>query len=299
MAEPSNRRDVDVGDRKLSYIAHPWLRRESYRKRLLSIARDLSDADALKRAGESRAFRALHAAAYTAHERLERGAGRGDSTVVELVELYDQVCDSLFRANLGLVFDMKRRVVKADLDEADVNSDGYLALLRAVRSFDPWMGYRFSTYACRSIIRAFHALEQRKRQDTRRMNEKIDRIRAAGITADTPVPGAEDPALESLRRILDENRADLTSTEQLIITRRILSGEGTRPTTLGAVGKMLNLSKERVRQIQKVALAKLREVLDRELQAPRAACPVGTEGGRQPKRAVAAISSLCVNGRAA
>ena len=136
------------------------------------------------------------------------------------------------------------------------------------------------------------------------MKEKIERVRAAGTPDSTPVSAPDDAALECLSRILNENRAELTSTERLVITQRLLNGEGDRPPTLGTVGKMVNLSKERVRQIQNAALAKLREVLERELRAP---CPA-TAGVACTANALdkdgrtlvpAVISCLCMNGRAA
>ena len=103
------------------------------------------------------------------------------------------------------------------------------------------------------------------------MREKVQRIQDEGVgtIAEPRQSTSEDLAIECLKRILRENRADLTMTERLVITQRLLRGEGRRGATLGAVGKMLNLSKERVRQIQIAALSKLREVLLSELEPSR------------------------------
>ncbi len=60
---------------------------------------------------------------------------------------------------------------------------------------------------------------------------------------------------------MDENLGALTAREALIINQRF-PPDGGRHKTLGEVGSVIGLSKERVRQIQGKALRKLREVLE-------------------------------------
>lgn len=54
-------------------------------------------------------------------------------------------------ANVGLIFIMARRHHPATMARGSITSDviqeGSLALLRAAETFDPRLGYRFSTYA--------------------------------------------------------------------------------------------------------------------------------------------------------
>ena len=42
-----------------------------------------------------------------------------------------------------------------DVDFAEVVSEGNMALIRAVDKFNVERGFKFSTYACRAILKAF------------------------------------------------------------------------------------------------------------------------------------------------
>ena len=70
-----------------------------------------------------------------------------------------------------------------------------------------------------------------------------------------------------LRRVLTENRASLSRTEQRVIESRFLidaPAEDTSPRmTLEEIGDVMGVTKERVRQIQMRALEKLRYALER------------------------------------
>lgn len=63
---------------------------------------------------------------------------------------------------------------------------------------------------------------------------------------------------ESLRRDLQQLMADLTTREQDVIKMRFGLGDGT-PYSLAEIGRALELSRERVRQIESKALQKLRQ----------------------------------------
>ena len=61
--------------------------------------------------------------------------------------------------------------------------------------------------------------------------------------------------------MLHDNVAALTPAERFIIERRFLQTDAPRPDTLASIGKVIQLSRERVRQIQMRALDKLRAAL--------------------------------------
>ncbi|MEZ6241833.1 MAG: sigma factor [Phycisphaerales bacterium] len=50
---------------------------------------------------------------------------------------------------------MAKRTRMSEVDFADLVSEGNMALLRAVDKFDAGRGFKFSTYACRAILKAF------------------------------------------------------------------------------------------------------------------------------------------------
>ena len=63
-----------------------------------------------------------------------------------------------------------------------------------------------------------------------------------------------------MTRVLDENLGELTDLETSILSKRFTSERQER-LTFQEIGRSVGLSKERVRQIQNVALGKLRDVL--------------------------------------
>lgn len=163
----------------------------------------------------------------------------------------------LYAENQGLVFAACRRYRPgangAELDE--LIHVARLALLNAAEGFDAERGFRFGTYAFRAIACAFRGLHKRERKHReRRMPLTPQSLRA--IPAGGPSP--EDVAhhrmqMERLEALL----VQLDAREQRIIRGRKF---GVPPDTLEMIGRELGLSKERVRQIEVIALGRLREL---------------------------------------
>ncbi len=73
----------------------------------------------------------------------------------------------------------------------------------------------------------------------------------------------EEDCVDELKQIVDRNLADLSSVEQTVIKRRFNWQQADEsPLTLEEVGKIIGVTKERVRQIQNKALAKIRNVME-------------------------------------
>jgi len=86
-----------------------------------------------------------------------------------------------------------------------------------------------------------------------------DRDTELGDLLETDCMSPEDMLIrESLRRDLQQLMSDLTSREQDVINMRFGLGDGT-PYSLAEIGRALELSRERVRQIESKALQKLRQ----------------------------------------
>jgi RNA polymerase primary sigma factor len=75
--------------------------------------------------------------------------------VIEWHRRFEHFREYLVRTNLALVLAMAKRVRLGDVDFAEVVSEGNMALLRAVDKFSVDRGFKFSTYACRAILKAF------------------------------------------------------------------------------------------------------------------------------------------------
>src|SRR5688500_14356235 len=68
---------------------------------------------------------------------------------------FEHFREYLVRTNLALVLAMAKRTRLGDVDFAEIVSEGNMALLRAVDKFNVDRGFKFSTYACRAILKAF------------------------------------------------------------------------------------------------------------------------------------------------
>ena len=169
----------------------------------------------------------------------------------------------LVRANMALVVSMAKRAKIPNVEFSELVSEGNMALLRAVEKFDVARGFKFSTYGCRAILKSFNRLAGKTGRYRRRFPTEFD---PSLERSDYDVMKHEiqhEDALDSLGEILSQNRANLTETERTIVMERFAIGSGEkRGRTLSQVGKMVGLTNERVRQIQKLAIAKLRDTLD-------------------------------------
>jgi RNA polymerase nonessential primary-like sigma factor len=78
------------------------------------------------------------------------------------------------------------------------------------------------------------------------------------LLEDTSISPEEFTAQSSLRSDLERLMADLTPQQRQVLSLRFGLEDG-QPLTLAKVGELLNISRERVRQIEREALSKLRK----------------------------------------
>ena len=73
----------------------------------------------------------------------------------------------------------------------------------------------------------------------------------------------EEDCVDELKQIVDRNLAELSDVEQTVIRRRFnWEQQEENPLTLEEVGKIIGVTKERVRQIQNKALINIRNVME-------------------------------------
>ncbi|MEM8739404.1 MAG: sigma-70 family RNA polymerase sigma factor [Planctomycetota bacterium] len=204
--------------------------------------------------------------------------------------LRTQIADT----NLALVLTMAKRSRIHPSDFADLISEGNMALLRAADKFDVGRGFKFSTYACRAILKAFS--RQGIKLSKHRGLFPVDfdpKLERSNYQAEKNA-AHEDDCADEVRRIVVDNRADLSDVERTVVAARFnvappvpapsftqLDPEPSapeyelpttlrnrsadaKPLTLEQVGKLIGVTKERVRQIQNKALDKIRLTLEEE-----------------------------------
>ena len=170
----------------------------------------------------------------------------------------------LVRANMALVLAMAKRMRIPNVEFGELVSEGNMALLRSVEKFDVSRGFKFSTYACRAILKSFHRLATNTGRYRQRFPTEFDPKLERSDYDVQRHDMQRDDSVDALREILARNRAALSEVERTVVMERFAIGKGGKGRTLSEVGKVVGLTNERVRQIQNVALAKIRAVLDDE-----------------------------------
>lgn len=172
----------------------------------------------------------------------------------------------IVQANVPLVLAMAKRTRLGNIDYAELISEGNMALLRSVDKFDCARGFKFSTYACRAILKSFSRVAMKTSRYRGRFPTEFDPSLEKSDFLDQQRLGVEVDCVDELRGILSQNTADLNEVEVKVIQARFaigqaIEGQTDGPKTLEQVGLLIGVTKERVRQIQNRALAKLRSKL--------------------------------------
>lgn len=181
----------------------------------------------------------------------------------------DNLCSLLIRirnriasANIGLVGDCVKKSHSSYADKNSLFSDGQVALLSAVDLFDPWMGFRFSTYACNAIYNAF------KRTYVKPMTllDNFDTMYSLFKKSTEEDNETKDLRIEKLLSLLAKpEKCGLKEIEQEVLCRRFGLPVGTFtegvPETLKQISHTKHLSQERIRQIELKGIKKLQGLL--------------------------------------
>ena len=206
----------------------------------------------------------------------------------------------MIRSNLRLVVKIAHDYANLGLPLLDLISEGNIGLMKAVERFDPAKGGKLSTYAAwwikQSIKRALanqsktirlpvHLVDKisKMRRVSLQMSEELGReptddelaeeigiasgkvsqlktvsIRPASL--DAPISAEDSTAfgdeVDGLLDVLDERE------KKIIFSRFGL--DGGKPKTLEEVGKKFGVTRERIRQLQNIALSKLRRALQKK-----------------------------------
>ncbi len=178
----------------------------------------------------------------------------------------------IVQANVPLVLAMAKRTRLGGVDFGELISEGNMALLRSVDKFDCSRGFKFSTYACRAILKSFSRVAMRTSRYRGRFPTEFDPTLEKSDFIEARRDDIEQDCVDELRDILTNNLADLSDIEQTVIRERFAldaapATEPVAPKTLEQVGALIGVTKERVRQIQNKALEKIRHALEEGILA--------------------------------
>ncbi len=202
------------------------------------------------------------------------GSTVGLALAREILRWYRRVLalrTGIVNSSFPLVLAMAKHSRFASMDMNEMISEGNMALLRSIDKFDLTKGYRFSSYACRSILKAYsrvaHRIGRYRSQFPTEYEESLER----SDQVETAREAQHQDFLDELDAVLRSNAAHLNDVERRVIMERFAVHHDRRqtpePKTLGEVGEMIGLTKERVRQIQNRALEKLRIAMSNRFAA--------------------------------
>jgi len=171
------------------------------------------------------------------------------------------VRNEIIRANLRLVVSIAKRFNPVGEEFFEVVSDGNLSLMNAVDKFDFSRGNKFSTYATWAIVKNFaRSIPRETRHHQRQTATRNEDLDLLGGNKTAVEPHDEVIARESelcRAQKMEILFSKLDQRELAVITGRFgLDGE--KPQYLKDIGARIGVTKERIRQLENRAMAKLR-----------------------------------------
>jgi len=227
----------------------------------------LKQAQPIPAALEARLFRKYNCLKFMAVQcrsaiRLSNPAARLLGQAESYLAQADAIERALVAANLRLVVAIASKHAADPAQFADLVSKGNYALITAIQEFDYTKGLRFGKQAALAIAKEYARssgkdIEISRRKAASIASAQIQLRQSADLAA---IERARQSLTEVIQRELDERQ------QYVIINHFGLAATGIRRKgkTLQQIGQELGLSKERVRQIELVALQRLRKALGPE-----------------------------------
>jgi len=165
---------------------------------------------------------------------------------------YFETRSKIVEQNFYLVRYMANRCSKPNLSEYDeLFSEAMFALLNSVDRFNPWMGCKFSTYACNSISKRF---SQKLKQISRKRHFPLNNLDLSYNQDEESF----DNVAERASSLMQEEGV-LSQREKEVLELGFFTNTGL--TKLKDVANFFGVSRQRVYQIKKRAFKKLRSRL--------------------------------------
>ncbi len=185
-----------------------------------------------------------------------------------LLLVADWYRDKLIKSNMRLAISIVKKFVNVDNTFDDLLSDAVMALLRAIEKFDFDKGFRFSTYATQVIRRNAYRCVMQRYTERKKIAASVDEM-ALDVVEPDRSSNVDEARWHQLRSRLATMLDKLDRREKFIVRARFSLGGHRRIQTLQRLADVLGVSKERVRQLEKRALDKLRS-LSQESESVRA-----------------------------
>ncbi len=174
-------------------------------------------------------------------------------------ERYLDLRNQIIVGNRKLVYRAVHSRVRDPQHAEDCIAECHLVMIRAVASYNPFLGIRFSTYAFTCLLRELTRLVQKQIKDRLRQAASFDlSLLDENLEAE---PNEEQFEGLGLDRFLKAEHSLLSYREKQVLSERFGFNSHGSTRKLSDIGSELKISKERVRQVQINGLEKLREAL--------------------------------------
>lgn len=222
----------------------------------------LCEAALLQPEEERLLFRRMNFAKYRADQlRRQLDPARPSRALIDRVEALLQRAradrDRIVQANLRLIVSLAKKFTTPVFSFDALLSEGIATLLKAVEKFDYARGYRFSTYATLAVRRSLYRWVKQTHRDQQRFAAADEQ--SLEHTADAAsTDGLSERRYRELSQALTGLLERLNPREREIISRRFgLSHDGDLPSLQQLAGEF-GVCKERIRQLERRALDRLR-----------------------------------------
>lgn len=166
----------------------------------------------------------------------------------------------LITSNLRLVVSIAKKFNEPSHSFDELISEGNVALMRSVEKFNFALGNRFSTYATYAIQRHFFRISHKGRQYRNRFASDDEPVKDRAEEVSDHESCSPDQ-VRYLKTLFSKFLDSLESREQQIVLARF-GFDGDKPKTFRQLGTEMGVCKERIRQIQTRAIAKLRTMAE-------------------------------------
>ena len=166
----------------------------------------------------------------------------------------------LITSNLRLVVSIAKKFNEPSHSFDELISEGNVALMRSVEKFNFALGNRFSTYATYAIQRHFFRISHKSRQYRNRFASDDEPVKDRAEEVSDHEACSPDQ-VQYLKTLFSKFLHQLESREQQIVLARF-GFNGDKPKTFRQLGSEMGVCKERIRQIQTRAIAKLRTMAE-------------------------------------
>lgn len=224
--------------------------------------RRMCEAELLTHEQEAALFREMNYLKFRANSlrsRLDPDNVDGEAVAMidELLSRAQAIRDHIVQANTRLAMSIVKKFVTPQQSFDDLLSDSLLTLMQAVEKFDYDRGFRFSTYAYRSIARNAYRAVTKARAEEAKFTRDAEEW-AFEQEDDHSSSTATERVWSNLRELTASMLDKLDRRERFIIRSRYALGAHRKVRTFQSLADKLGVSKERVRQLEQRAVSKLR-----------------------------------------